>query len=98
MEPKGYAAMIAAAIGVTDPKTLADVEDTMRHCIFNSTLDWQTKEQFDNGAREAYGIVRIRARKQTRLVLPEDAETARLLGLQPQDIPPLAKFAERGLA
>jgi hypothetical protein len=96
-ELKGYAAMIAAAIGTTDPKTIAEVEDTMRNCIFHSTLDWQTKEQFVQGAREAYGIVRIRQRSDSKQVLPEDVVTAALIGVAAQDIRHLAKFA-RGLS
>lgn len=30
------------------------IEEYMRHVIFHSTLDWQTKEQFEHGARKAW--------------------------------------------
>ena len=30
------------------------VEDLMRNVVFHSTLDWQTREEFENGARLAY--------------------------------------------
>lgn len=36
-----------------DPKDAAEIEDIMRDVIFHSTLDWQTKRQFDKGARKA---------------------------------------------
>lgn len=32
------------------------IEEIMRHTIFHSTLDWQTKEVFDKGARDAYDV------------------------------------------
>ena len=32
------------------------VEDIMRNDIFHSTLDWQTKEQFVKGVKEAYEL------------------------------------------
>src|SRR5574341_474347 len=70
---RGYALSIHQATGVTDPATLQRIEETMRHTIFHSTLDWQDKETFDKGAREAYGIVRINARGKSPLILPEDA-------------------------
>jgi hypothetical protein len=33
------------------------VEEIMRSEIFHSTLDWQTVEEFRNGAREAYAAL-----------------------------------------
>lgn len=36
-----------------DPKDAAEIENLMRDFIFHSTLDWQTKRQFNKGAREA---------------------------------------------
>jgi len=36
---------------------LRAVEDIMRHAIFHSTLDWQTKGQLQRAAREAWPIV-----------------------------------------
>lgn len=53
---RGYAGMIAAAIGEQDPAVLEIVEDVMRNTIFHSTLDWQSREVFDRGAREAYEV------------------------------------------
>ena len=35
------------------PEDAAEIEDLMRGVIFHSTLDWQTKAQFNNGARQA---------------------------------------------
>jgi hypothetical protein len=58
-ELRGYAKSISEATGVTDPGDLADIEDSMRHEIFHSTLDWQTKAQFNRGAREAWEIVQM---------------------------------------
>lgn len=56
---KGYAATIHAATGVTDAEDLADIEDSMRHDIFHSTLDWQTRDQLIAGAREAWALIRL---------------------------------------
>lgn len=58
-ELRGYAKTISEATGVTDPEDLADIEDSMRHDIFHSTLDWQTKAQLKRGAREAWVLVQI---------------------------------------
>lgn len=35
----------------------AEVEDIMRDVVFHSTLDWQTREQFAEGARQAYEVL-----------------------------------------
>jgi len=45
------------------PEDAEAIEELMRHEIFHSTLDWQTKEQFDAGAKEAYNLL-IEARQQ----------------------------------
>jgi len=55
----GYHDVINEATGVTDSKTLEEIEDTMRRDIFHSTLDWQTREQLRKGAKEAYEVVQI---------------------------------------
>jgi hypothetical protein len=34
------------------------VEEIMRNDIFHSTLDWQTVEEFETGAREAYAVLK----------------------------------------
>lgn len=57
--PKGYALSISNATGVTDPTDLADIEESMRNDIFNSTLDWQSRDVFDAGAREAWEFVQL---------------------------------------
>lgn len=36
-----------------NPEDAAEIEDLMRNAIFHSSLDWQTKRQFNNGARKA---------------------------------------------
>jgi hypothetical protein len=56
-EYKGYAKMISEATGVTDPEDLAYIEDIMRNDIFHSTLDWQSKKEFDDAAREAKALM-----------------------------------------
>jgi hypothetical protein len=52
----GYSAMIAGAIGVNDQAVLDIVEDVMRNDVFHSTLDWQSRDVFDRGARDAYDV------------------------------------------
>ena len=89
-ELRGYAAAISKATGATDEKTLAAIEDTMRHVIFHSTLDWQTSREFNKGAREAYGIVRLKQRGASPILTAEDDVTARLLGIDVRDVPNLA--------
>jgi len=54
-----YAKMISEATGQTNPKILADIEDSMRNDIFHSTLDWQSKAQFNKGAREAWELLQF---------------------------------------
>ena len=51
-----YRKTISEAINQTDPEVLREVEDIMRHEIFHSTLDWQTLEQLQQGAKEAYEV------------------------------------------
>ena len=87
---RGYALAIHEATGVRSPTVLRQIEDTMRHVIFHSTLDWQDRDTFSKGAREAYGIVRLKHRRKSVERLPEDEETARLLGVKPQDVAALA--------
>lgn len=55
----GYEKIISEATGVTNPADLAEIEDTMRHVIFHSTLDWQTRAQLQRAAREAWEIVQL---------------------------------------
>lgn len=58
-ELRGYAKTINEATGVIDPRDLADIEDSMRHDIFHSTLDWIDRATFMRGAREAWELVQI---------------------------------------
>lgn len=88
---RAYEDIISAATGVTDSAVLAAIEDQMRHTIFHSTLDWQTRAQLAKGAREAYGLVRVMLRGASPVILPEDEETARLLGVGAHEVPALAK-------
>ena len=50
---KSYKEMIIEASGCNE-KDATEIEDYMRNIYFHSTLDWQTKAQFDKGARESY--------------------------------------------
>lgn len=53
----GYQEIISTATGVTDVKRIEAIEDCMRHIIFHSTLDWQTREQLAQGARDAKEVL-----------------------------------------
>ena len=53
-----YAEIIKAATGETDSHRLFQIEDIMRRDIFHSTLDWQTREQLEDGARQAQDVLR----------------------------------------
>jgi hypothetical protein len=55
----GYQALIQEATGVTALEHIERIEDTMRHVIFHSTLDWQTREQLQQAAREALQIITL---------------------------------------
>lgn len=35
----------------------AEVEDYMRHTIFHSSLDWQTRKQLEKAAKTAYSDI-----------------------------------------
>lgn len=52
-----YHQLIAEATGHTDREELDLIEDCMRTTIFHSTLDWQTRDQFIAGAREAVEVL-----------------------------------------
>jgi hypothetical protein len=39
------------------PEEAEEIENYMRDVIFQSTLDWQSKEQFDRAAREAHADI-----------------------------------------
>lgn len=53
---KGYLGAISDATGVTDEGTLRELEEIMRQDIFHSTLDWQGRDLFDEGARMALEV------------------------------------------
>ena len=40
------------------PGEIDEIEDLMRGVVFHSTLDWQTREQLEEGARMAYAVLR----------------------------------------
>ena len=48
-----YQSLITEATGRTDSFDLRVIEDCMRNDIFHSTLDWQSREQFMQGAKDA---------------------------------------------
>lgn len=52
IELRGYQKQIHEATGC-NPEDAAEIEQIMRDTIFKSTLDWQTKAQFNTGARKA---------------------------------------------
>ncbi len=54
-----YHQIITEATGVTDPSMLEQIEDTMRHVIFHSTLDWQTRDELKDAAKEAVEVLKI---------------------------------------
>ena len=54
-----YTDIISQATGVTDSDDLAVIEDIMRHDIFHSTLDWQTREQLSDAAIEANEVLKL---------------------------------------
>ena len=53
-----YQKLISEATNRTDPAELELIEDCMRHDIFHSTLDWQTREQLEDGARLAVEVLK----------------------------------------
>lgn len=54
-----YAQLISTATGVTDPADLAEIEEYMRHVVWHSTLDWQTREQLEASAVVAWDECRM---------------------------------------
>lgn len=51
-----YEQLIIEATGCTLAQA-AEIEDVMRHDIFHSTLDWQTKKQLTDAAKQAHAIL-----------------------------------------
>lgn len=52
-----YSDLIREATGCTQAQ-VDEIEDLMRDVVFHSTLDWQTREQLERGARTAYSVMR----------------------------------------
>lgn len=50
-----YASIIIEATHCSE-EDAAEIEDIMRHDIFHSTLDWQTKEELMEAAKKAEQI------------------------------------------
>jgi len=42
-----------------EDKDVAEIEDYMRNIIFHSTLDWQTKAQFNKSAKQAWNDIQF---------------------------------------
>ncbi len=51
-----YRDIISSATGVTDLEVIGELEEIMRHDIFHSTLDWQTREELEDAARLAVKV------------------------------------------
>ena len=52
-----YQKLITELTCITDPRNLAMIEDCMREDIFHSTLDWQTRDEFEDGAIKAIALL-----------------------------------------
>ena len=55
-----YRDTIKRATGCTDADAVR-IEDVMRNVIFHSTLDWQAREELEEGARLAVEVIRREA-------------------------------------
>ena len=53
-----YHSMIIEDTGCTSEQA-HKVEEYMREEVFHSTLDWQTRLQFRNGAKRAHTLARL---------------------------------------
>ena len=49
----GYAKAISEATGIVDMLKLGMVENYMRNCYFNSTLDWVDAKTFNKAVKES---------------------------------------------
>lgn len=56
-----YRDLIKEVTGCSDVEVV-QIEDIMRHVIFKSTLDWQTRKEFANAAVLAQEIIRYSAK------------------------------------
>lgn len=55
--PSFYQEIIMGAVPGCTPERAVAIEEVMRQDIFHSTLDWQTREQLEEAAREAEVIL-----------------------------------------
>lgn len=62
-----YQQVIKRATNCSDSEA-RQIEDVMRNVIFHSTLDWQTREELEEAAREGYLIIRIMAAEDAKPV------------------------------
>lgn len=53
-----YHQIITEATGITNAEHVKLIEDCMRHDIFHSTLDWQTREELEYAARDAVDMLK----------------------------------------
>lgn len=51
-----YQQIIIEATGCRE-EDVQEIEDLMRQVVFHSTLDWQTRDQLEAGAREAWSLL-----------------------------------------
>jgi len=58
-----YSDIIKQATGCEDTEA-ENIEDIMRNVVFRSTLDWQTREQLEEGARLAQAVLRFQQGRQ----------------------------------
>ena len=65
-----YQKSIIELLNVSE-KDAAEIEDYMRHTIFNSTLNWQSKAQFNKGAKEAWGDIQYMRSDEGKAYLKE---------------------------
>jgi hypothetical protein len=45
-----------------------EVESIMRHTVFHSTLDWQTREEFESGANIAYEVLKLSRGEESQMM------------------------------
>ncbi len=50
------AKLITEVTGETGSRALSEIEDILRHDVFHSTLDWQTKEELITGIKQAVEV------------------------------------------
>lgn len=63
-----YHQIIREATGFEDHQTLERIEDCMRDIIYHSTLDWQSRDELEQGAREAVDVLCAMGEIERRLI------------------------------